>query len=101
LKRGHVPLRTCRGCLRRFPRDVLLRFTLGDAGLVAGSGPGRGYYICRNEACAARALDRRALSRLLGRPMSEGEAEALRRGLLEQFRGSGDLPGSSGSRERR
>jgi hypothetical protein len=83
LRKGHVPLRTCLGCTRRFPKSDLLRLTLGADGPVAGSGPGRGYYVCRRAECLEKALSRRGLSRLLKRPVGEEEAARLKRTLLE------------------
>ena len=83
MKRGHVPLRTCRGCSGKFPRRALLRFTLGPGGPAAGEGPGRGYYVCSKAACLDKVLDRRNLSRLAGRLMSERDAEQLKQALLD------------------
>jgi predicted RNA-binding protein YlxR (DUF448 family) len=89
LRRGHVPLRTCRGCSGRFPRGSLLRFTLGPEGVVAGDGPGRGYYVCRDPGCLGKVLSRRNLSRLFGRPLSEEDTVRVNEALLEKMEDSG------------
>ena len=76
MKKGHVPVRTCIGCRKKFPKGTLIRFTLGSRGLVVGSGAGRGYYICANMDCLERALKMKTMSRLLGRaPVGEEAAE--------------------------
>lgn len=85
MSRGHVPLRRCLGCSRRFPKRSLLRFTLGPAGLVTGDGPGRGYYVCRNIDCLGKALTGRNLSRLFGRPFTEEEAMRLKDAMCEEI----------------
>jgi predicted RNA-binding protein YlxR (DUF448 family) len=83
MKRGHVPLRKCRGCSGSFPKSGLLRFTLGPGGPAAGDGPGRGYYVCTKAACLEKVLSGRSLSRLAGRRLSDGDAERLKRALRE------------------
>lgn len=84
MKRGHVPLRTCRGCSGKFPKSALLRFTFGTGGPVAGSSPGRGCYVCRKDACLDKVLGLRYLSRLAGRTLGEEDARRLRQALLEK-----------------
>ena len=57
MKRGHVPVRTCRGCGRRAPQAELVRLTLFDGALVEDSDrelPGRGVYCCTAEQCRMR-----------------------------------------------
>jgi predicted RNA-binding protein YlxR (DUF448 family) len=83
LKRGHVALRTCLGCGGKFPKSRLFRFTMGPGGVAGGNGPGRGHYLCFNAGCLDKALERRGLSRLLGRMPDGEEVKRLRRDLLE------------------
>jgi len=57
MKRGHVPLRTCKGCGRKAPRHELWRLSLDQGMLVAGEKgqfPGKGIYSCRETACRER-----------------------------------------------
>jgi len=55
MKRGHVPVRTCRGCGRRRPRPELVRFVAGPGGLQeSATGAGRGIYCCPSEQCMMR-----------------------------------------------
>lgn len=84
MRRGHVPLRTCKGCSGRFPRASLLRLTVGPEGVVTGDGPGRGYYVCRDSGCLKKLLGRWNLSRILGRPMSDEETERVSEALNEE-----------------
>ncbi len=72
-KRGHIPLRTCVGCKRQFPKKELLRFTRSPEGELLFDErqrlPGRGGYLCRNPACFQEALRRNAFSRPLRAPL--------------------------------
>jgi predicted RNA-binding protein YlxR (DUF448 family) len=77
LKRGHVAYRTCVGCLRSFPKAALLRFTDTADGVSVGSGTGRGYYLCRNLDCLRKALEKKNLSRRLGRAISAEDEKCL------------------------
>lgn len=53
------PIRTCLGCRSRRPRRELVRLVV-DRGVVAVDArrdrPGRGAWVCPDEACAERAL---------------------------------------------
>ncbi|WCO65410.1 YlxR family protein [Iamia majanohamensis] len=64
---GGGPRRTCVGCRRTTHPDDLVRVVrTDDAGLVVGRHlPGRGAWICRDPACVALALRRRAFPRAL------------------------------------
>ncbi len=57
MKRGHVPIRTCRGCGCRAPQEELVRLVMldGAVGEDPSQGvPGRGVYCCKNELCRMR-----------------------------------------------
>jgi len=55
MKRGHVPIRTCKGCGRRRPRRELIRFIVRDGSLVeSATGTGRGIYCCPSDQCMTR-----------------------------------------------
>jgi uncharacterized protein len=56
----HVPMRTCLGCRRRRAKRELVRLARRPDGIVvvdtAGTGPGRGAYVCGEPECVERAL---------------------------------------------
>jgi predicted RNA-binding protein YlxR (DUF448 family) len=57
MKRGHVPLRICKGCGQRLPQEKLVRFVLVGGQLqedITKKMVGRGAYCCRNEQCRRR-----------------------------------------------
>ena len=55
-ERARGPIRTCRGCGRRAPRDELIRFVrpAGPGPIVGAFLPGRGFYVCPEPACVDR-----------------------------------------------
>lgn len=85
-KERRVPLRICVGCREKKPKRELLRLVRTPEGTICldpgGKMSGRGAYICRREACLARALKGNRLEKNLGHPLS-GELVAAIRGLLE------------------
>jgi predicted RNA-binding protein YlxR (DUF448 family) len=78
LSEPHVPLRTCVGCRRRFAKQQLVRFVVGEGGLVLGSPEGRGAYLCRNASCLDAALRRRDLRGIAKRADCAEALERLR-----------------------
>lgn len=61
MRRGHVPMRTCRSCRRKAPKRELERLIEVDGRLdvdATQQAPGRGVYCCRVGACRER-LDRK------------------------------------------
>ena len=57
MKRGHVPVRTCRGCGVKAPQPELLRLVMRDGELIEDPlrrKTGRGVYICKTELCRTR-----------------------------------------------
>lgn len=67
---GHIAIRTCIACGRKAPKDDLLRLVRTRAGGVEpdvkADKPGRGAYLCYNQACFTQALKRHAIQRHLG-----------------------------------
>jgi predicted RNA-binding protein YlxR (DUF448 family) len=59
-----VPLRTCVACRRKREKAELLRWIVNEDGTAAPDPaavhPGRGAYVCRDEACLDRLLRRGA-----------------------------------------
>lgn len=57
MRRGHVPVRTCRGCGRKGPQAELLRFVLVKGALIEDQQAmlaGRGIYCCNHPTCRER-----------------------------------------------
>jgi len=62
MRRGHVPLRTCRGCGVKQPQQALQRFVYRQGKLVESENAlGRGVYCCRDEACWKRLLNNKKI----------------------------------------
>ncbi|MCI5145316.1 MAG: DUF448 domain-containing protein [Candidatus Electrothrix sp. AR3] len=61
MKRGHVPIRTCKGCGQRSSVLDLIRLVV-FGGVVTEDFdrvlPGRGVYCCRNAECRSRLLEK-------------------------------------------
>jgi predicted RNA-binding protein YlxR (DUF448 family) len=57
MKRGHVPIRTCRGCGVQASKTGLVRLVMVNGVLdedPAQDKPGRGVYCCKKDICRAR-----------------------------------------------
>ncbi|MCI5141163.1 MAG: DUF448 domain-containing protein [Candidatus Electrothrix sp. ATG1] len=57
MKRGHVPIRTCKGCGRKAGKNELVRLVWREGALLEdldGRMSGRGLYSCRDEQCRNR-----------------------------------------------
>ena len=57
MRRGHVPLRTCRVCRRQAPKRELMRMVVQQGRLVDDErklAAGSGVYCCRDGACRER-----------------------------------------------
>lgn len=82
-----VPMRMCVGCREMKPKKELLRVVrLADQQVqldFTGKKSGRGAYVCRDEACMARALKQRQLERALEVNLQE----TLREQLMQEVRG--------------
>jgi predicted RNA-binding protein YlxR (DUF448 family) len=66
----------------------LVRRASGEL-VVDGSGrmPGRGVYLCRQEECLNRAMQRRAIERSLGASVAIGNRDVMRQRILEVTEG--------------
>lgn len=84
----HQPQRSCVACRRAKPKRELLRIVRGPDGRVSvdprGKAPGRGAYIGPARECLALALERRAIDRALGTPLSDEDRALLERELYKR-----------------
>jgi uncharacterized protein len=86
-----IPTRSCVACRTSRPKRDLLRVVrtpdarvaVDDTGRVAG----RGAYVCRDEACITRAIERGALARALEAPIPPELREELMAGTNERIEG--------------
>ena len=85
MKPKKIPMRMCVGCREMKPKRELIRVVRAPDGTVsmdpAGKKPGRGAYVCRNEACLKRAIKQRQLERQLEVQLTEEVAQALQHEL--------------------
>lgn len=82
VKPKKTPMRMCVGCREMKPKRELLRVVRSPEGEIAldsrGKMPGRGAYVCRNQACLSQAIRQRQLERQLETKLSEEVAARLR-----------------------
>ena len=70
------PMRRCIACRESKPQDELIRFTFDGESVIADEGAradGRGFYLCRDEACAETAIKRKAFNRACRQNIDEKE----------------------------
>ena len=76
-----IPLRQCVGCREMKPKKELIRVVRSPEGDISldfkGKLPGRGAYVCPDEACLARARKSRALERAFSTQLPAEVYEAL------------------------
>ena len=69
MKPKKIPMRMCVGCREMKPKRELIRVVRSPEGEVSidpvGKKPGRGAYVCRQQACLARAIKQKQLERQL------------------------------------
>jgi predicted RNA-binding protein YlxR (DUF448 family) len=88
-----VPQRRCVGCRKVRSQAELLRLVAeGGAAVPGRSKPGRGCWLCREEACARSALKTGQIPRAL-----KGRGQAPELGRLLEWMGLGSLDGDRGS----
>ena len=80
-----IPQRQCVGCREMKDKKSLIRVVKSPEGAISldfvGKKPGRGAYVCRNEACLKRAIKQRQLERQLEVQLTEEVAQALQHEL--------------------
>lgn len=81
-RKRHIPERSCVACGNKIPKRELVRIVRSPQGEVSvdlgGKAPGRGAYLCAENACWTLALSRGRLSRSLGAALSGETMAALR-----------------------
>ncbi len=87
--RNEKNTRMCAACRERGGKETFFRIARTDGGLRAcldhtGKMPGRGAYLCKNDACIAKAVKTRALTRSLGCAVPDGLYEEMSRLLQEK-----------------
>lgn len=84
-----IPMRQCLGCREMKPKKELIRVVRSPEGAISldfrGKLPGRGAYVCPEEACLAKARKSRALERAFETALPTEVWE----GLEEQMKGGG------------
>lgn len=77
-----APIRTCIACRASSDKRTLVRFVRGADGVVAldvsGKMAGRGAYVCADEACFAKACEKRLLGGRLRTKVGNDDYERLR-----------------------
>lgn len=80
-----TPMRMCVGCREMKPKKELVRVVRNKEGAISidlvGKAPGRGAYVCRDNACLERAMKSKALERALEAKISPEIYQALQDGL--------------------
>ena len=78
-----IPMRQCTGCREMKPKKELIRVVRSPEGEIAidfkGKMPGRGAYICPQEACLKKAVKSKALERAFSVQIPEEVYETLYR----------------------
>ncbi len=86
MKPKKIPMRMCVGCREMKPKRELIRVVRAPDGQVSidlkGKAPGRGAYVCRSQACLARAIKQKQLERQLEVPLSEEAADYLQKTMI-------------------
>lgn len=82
MKPKKIPMRMCVGCREMKPKRELIRVVRAPDGTVSmdpvGKKPGRGAYVCRQEACLMRAIRQKQLERQLQAQLGPEVTDALR-----------------------
>ncbi|HVP57355.1 MAG TPA: YlxR family protein [bacterium] len=81
--RKHTPIRTCLGCLGKFPQQELVRFVSSPRGIDVGNLPGRGLYLCKNPACFEKALRRKGREQASWKRLDAPSLERLREAVAQ------------------
>lgn len=87
MKSKRVPLRTCTGCGKQFPKKDLIRVLKTPEEEIildiTGKKNGRGAYICQSLSCLQNARKRKSLNRSLNVVIPDEVYQELERELKE------------------
>ena len=82
-----IPMRQCLGCREMKPKKELIRVVRSPEGDVSldfrGKLPGRGAYVCPDQACLAKARKAKALERAFSAPLPAEVWEGLEQQMKE------------------
>jgi predicted RNA-binding protein YlxR (DUF448 family) len=88
MKPRKIPMRMCVGCKTMRPKKELFRVVGSDEKLAVldktSKAPGRGAYICPDEACLQKAIKTRALERALQVKVDDTLVQQLKRELARR-----------------
>ena len=86
-KKKSLPMRMCIACREMKPKKEMFRVVKNAEGEISvdatGKMPGRGAYICGDEACQAKLSDKK----LLNKAFSANVAQDVYQGVKEEFLG--------------
>lgn len=86
MKTRKLPQRKCLGCNTVKSKQELVRIVRSPEGEVlldrSGKRPGRGAYVCPNEACIEKAITGKSLEKSLGVAISD----QVKKSLLEELK---------------
>ncbi len=84
------PVRHCLGCGQGKTKKELVRVVRSKEGKISldttGKAPGRGAYLCNEEACLAKAQKKRSLERALSVEIPKEIYEQLQKGLCDEHK---------------
>ena len=85
-----APMRRCIGCMRSYPQDELMRFTVSGTEIIPDTDhirEGRGYYLCRAEECVEASIKRRAWNRICKANIDRDEIRKIIGGAIDDNQG--------------
>ncbi|NLZ53839.1 MAG: YlxR family protein [Thermoanaerobacteraceae bacterium] len=91
MRKRKIPLRMCVGCREMKPKKELIRVVRSPEGEITidsrGKSPGRGAYLCRDNACFERAYKNKLLEKALNQKI---EPEIYQRLIQEMKEDEGN-----------
>ena len=83
-----IPMRQCTGCREMKPKRDLIRVVRSPEGDISidfkGKKPGRGAYVCPDEACLKKAVKAKALERAFSTQIPQEIYDTLLRQMEEE-----------------
>ena len=80
MEEKRTPMRRCISCMQSFPKAELLRFTVKDGVIIADGereNDGRGFYICKKQACLDKAVRKKVFNRVLRIQLDQNMVEEV------------------------